>query len=250
MLGKIPAARQEIIDRIATRARRAARGRTPVPADRFARYFFNGVSELDLVQRADSDLAGAAILQLTMGRVRRPGRPIVRVFNPDPTRDGFASSHTVIAVITDDMPFLVDSIGIVCTQERLAIHLIAHPVFGVVRDRRGRLTDLFQDDARPDAKPESWQIIEVDREADPARLAALERRIKSTLEDVRLATTDWHPMRRMAREIAADLGKRMRGPQASEMHEVKALLEWMEERHFAFLGYREYRLRRGRQCDR
>ena len=249
MLGKIPAARQEIIDRIAARARRAGRGRMPVAADRFARYFYNGVSELDLVQRSDSDLAGAALAQLTMGHVRRPGRPLVRVFNPDPARDGFATSHTVIAVITDDMPFLVDSLGIVCMQERLAIHLIAHPVFGVVRDRRGRLTDLYLDDARPDSKPESWQYIEIDREADPARLAALERRIRTAFEDVRCATTDWHPMRRMAREIAADLGKQLRGPQASEAREVKALLEWMEERHFAFLGYREYRLRRGRSRD-
>jgi glutamate dehydrogenase len=249
MLGKIPAARQEIIDRIAARARRAGLRRKPVPADRFARYFYNGVSEFDLVQRGDSDLAGAALAQLTMGRVRRPGRPIVRVFNPDAARDGFSSSRTVIAVITDDMPFLVDSLGIVCTQERLAIHLIAHPVFGVVRDRRGRLTDLFLDDARPDAKPESWQFIEVDREADPARLVALERRIKSMLDDVRCVTTDWRAMRRMAREIASNLGKQLRGPQAGEAHEVKALLEWMEEKHFTFLGYREYRLRRGRTRD-
>lgn len=249
MLGKIPAARQEIIDRIAARARRAGRGPMPVAAGRFARYFYNGVSELDLVQRGDTDLAGAALAQLTMGRVRRPGRPIVRVFNPDAARDGFSSSHTVIAVITDDMPFLVDSLGIVCTQERLAIHLIAHPVFGVARDRRGRLTGLFLEDARPDARTESWQFIEVDREADPARLVALERRIRSTLEDVRCATTDWHAMRRMAREIASDLGKQLRGPQASETREVKALLEWMEAKHFAFLGYREYRLRRGRNRD-
>ena len=249
MLGKIPAARQEIIDRIAARARRAASGRMPVPADRFVRFFYNGVSELDLVQRADSDLAAAAIGQLTMGRLRRPGRPLVRVFNPEPGRDGFASSTTVIAVITDDMPFLVDSLGIVCSQERLAIHLIAHPVFGVLRDRRGRMTDLFLDDAQPGARAESWQFIEVDREPDPARLAALERRIRSVLEDVRCATTDWHPMRRMAREIAADLGKGLRGPHPSETREVKALLEWMEERHFAFLGYREYRLRRGRSRD-
>jgi glutamate dehydrogenase len=249
MLGKIPAARQEIIDRIAARARRAAGGRMPVAADRFARHFYNGVSELDLVQRTDADLAGAALGQLAMGRVRRPGRPIVRVFNPDPDRDGFASSHTVMAVITDDMPFLLDSLGIVCNQEKLAIHLIAHPVFGVVRDRRGRLAELFQDDTRPGTRAESWQFIEVDRVSDPARLAALGRRIRGALDDVRCATADWMPMRRMAREIAADLGKRLHGPQAGEIREVKALLEWMEERHFAFLGYREYRLRRGRSRD-
>jgi glutamate dehydrogenase len=249
MLGKIPAARQEIIDRIAARARRAGRRSTPVPADRFARCFYNGVSELDLVQRGDSDLAGAALAQLTMGRVRRPGRPIVRVFNPDAARDGFSSSHTVIAVITDDMPFLVDSLGIVCTQERLAIHLIAHPVFGVVRDRRGRLTDLLLGNAPPGARLESWQLIEVDRENDPKRLGALEKRIRATLDDVRCATADWQRMRKAAREVAVELGQRRARLHANEFGEAKALLEWMADQHFTFLGYREYRLRRGPHRD-
>ena len=249
MLGKIPAARQEIIDRIAARARRAGRRRMPVPVDRFARYFYNGVSELDLVQRSDSDLAGAALAQLNMGRIRRPGRPLVRVFNPDRARDGFATSHTVIAVITDDMPFLVDSLGIICTQERLAIHLIAHPVFGVVRDRRGRLTDLLLGNAPPGARLESWQLIEVDREDDPKRLAALEKRIRATLDDVRCATADWQRMRKAAREVAVELSQRRPQLHANEFGEAKALLEWMADQHFTFLGYREYRLRRGPRRD-
>jgi len=90
MLGKIPAARQEIIDRIASRARRMRSHLLPVAPERFVRCFYHGVSELDLVQRADRDLAGAALAQLALGRIRRPGRLTVRVFNPDPAHDGFA----------------------------------------------------------------------------------------------------------------------------------------------------------------
>ena len=249
MLGKIPAARQEIIDRIASRARRKRSHRLPVAPDRFVRCFYHGVSELDLVQRADDDLAGAALAQLALGRVRRPGRSAVRVFNPDPARDGFASSHTVIAVITEDMPFLVDSLGMVCTQSGLAVHLLAHPVFAVIRDRRGRLTDMLLADAPRGARLESWQLIEVDRESDPKRLAALEQRIRGTLDDVRCATADWRRMRQKAREVAAELGQRRLRLHASEVSEAKALLEWMEDQHFTFLGYREYRLRRGRHRD-
>ncbi|HEY7379224.1 MAG TPA: NAD-glutamate dehydrogenase, partial [Steroidobacteraceae bacterium] len=36
---------------------------------------------------------------------------------------------------------------------------------------------------------------------------------------------------------------------SSEVIETKELLEWMEDNHFTFLGYREYRLRRGKQED-
>ncbi len=249
MLGKIPAARQEIIDRIASRARRRRGHRLPVAPGKFVRFFYHGVSELDLVQRADSDLAAAALAQLAMGRIRQPGRPIVRVFNPDPARDGFASAHTVIAVITDDMPFLVDSLGMVCTKSGLAVHLLAHPVFAVVRDRRGRMTDILLGDVPPGARHESWQLIEVDREGDPQQLAALEKRICATLDDVRCATADWQRMRKAAREAAMEIGQRRVRLHASEVAEAKALLEWMADQHFTFLGYREYRLRRGPRRD-
>ncbi len=249
MLGRIPAARQAIIDRIARSARRARRRGMPVAPDRLVRDFFHGVSELDLVQRTDSDLAGAALAELELGRVRRPGRSLVRVFNPDPARDGFSASHTVIMAVTDDMPFLVDSLGIVCTQNGLAVHLLAHPVFSVVRDRRGRLTGMFLDDPPPGSKLESWQLIEIDREPDPRRLAAIEKTIRSTLDDIRAATSDWKRMRGKALEVAAELGTaRVRG-QKNEVREAQALLEWMEDDHFTFLGYREYRLRRGTRRD-
>ncbi|MGH8250651.1 MAG: NAD-glutamate dehydrogenase [Steroidobacteraceae bacterium] len=250
MLGRIPAARQAIIDRIAARARSKRSRGMPVAPDRLARYFYHGVSELDLVQRTDTDLAGAALAELKLGRQRRPGHSLVRVFNPVRGKDGFASSHTVIMVVTDDMPFLVDSLGMVCSQNGLAVHLLAHPVFSVTRDRRGRLTGVYLDKAPANAKQESWQLIEVDREPDARRLAAIERGIRATLDDIRAATSDWRKMRRKARDAAAGLGAtRLRG-HASEIDEARALLEWMEDDHFTFLGYRDYRLSRGRARDR
>ncbi len=250
MLGRIPAARQAIINRIAASARRVGRRGLPVAPDRLARCFYHGVSELDLVQHGAADLAGAALAGLALGRVRRAGRSLVRVFNPDPAQDGFASSHTIIMVVTDDMPFLVDSLGIVCSQNGLAVHLLAHPVFMVLRDRSGRLRELFLDQAPSAARPESWQLIEIDREPDPRRLAAIERSIRSSLDDLRAATSDWRRMRGKASEVAAELGAiKLRG-QMNEVSEARALLEWMEADHFTFLGYREYRLRRGPRRDR
>jgi len=249
MLGRIPAARQAIIDRIAARARRAGRQGLPVSPERLVRCFYHGVSELDLVQRTPEDLAGAALAQFRLGRVRRAGRSLVRVFNPEPRRDGFSSSHTVIMVVTDDMPFLVDSLGMVCTEGGLAVHLLAHPVFSVVRDRAGRLREVHLDDPPQGARAESWQLIEVDREPDPKRLAGIERRIRNTLDDIRSATADWRRMRAMAKDVADGLGRaRVRG-QSVDIRESKALLEWMEDNHFTFLGYREYRLRRGARRD-
>ncbi len=181
MLGRIPAARQAIIDRIAANARRKRRKALQFAPDRFARCFYHGVSELDLVQRTPQDLAGAAVAVLELGLVRKAGRSLVRVFNPESARDGFSSPHTVIMVVTDDKPFLVDSLGMVCTQTGLAVHLLAHPVLSVARDGRGRLKEVHLDDPPPGTKLESWQMIEIDREPDPARLAVIEASIRRSL---------------------------------------------------------------------
>jgi len=250
MLGRIPAARQAIIDRIAASTRRKRRKALPVAPARFARHFYHGVSELDLVQRTPEDLAGSAFAMLELGLSRRRGRSLVRVFNPDAARDGFSSPHTVIMVVTDDKPFLVDSLGMVCTQTGLAVHLLAHPVLSVVRDGRGRLGSIHLDDPPQGAKLESWQMIEIDREPDPARLAAIEASIRRSLEDVRTATGDWRRMCAKARDAATALGGSRPRSHGSEFREAKALLEWMEDNHFTFLGYREYRLRRGPRQDR
>jgi len=37
---------------------------------------------------------------------------------------------------------------------------------------------------------------------------------------------------------------------AGEVAEARALLEWMRARHFLFIGYRHYRLERGKSADR
>ena len=249
MLGKVPAERIRIIEGVAARAAKLAGRGAPLPAAELVRAYYHGVAEEDLAERRADDLAGAALSHARLAAVRRPGRAIVRVFNPDARHDGFSSPHTVVAVVIDDMPFLVDSVRIVFTQNAIPVHFIAHPVLTVSRDARGRLTGVHTDGAPPRARAESWQLVEVDRQADPARLEALRRRLIETLDDVRSATGDWLPMQRRARDIAASLEAAPPPVPAREVAEARSLLEWMVDNHFTLLGYREYRLKRGRARD-
>ena len=250
MHGKIPAARLDLIERIAARARKS-RQRLPVNVAQFIHGYYRGVSEEDLAARRVEDLAGAALAHLALGATRRRGKALARVFNPDLKKDGFTCSHTMVAVVTDDVPFLVDSLGIIFNQSALAIHFIAHPVLVVRRDGNGKLKEIVDEPTEAGATIcESWQLFEIDRETDPARLKVLSDRIMATLEDVRAATADWLEMRRQAREIASELETRSPGLPSAEVVESKELLEWMDDNHFTFLGYREYRLRRNTHFDR
>ncbi|HEX8756930.1 MAG TPA: NAD-glutamate dehydrogenase [Steroidobacteraceae bacterium] len=257
LLRSIPPARLALIERIA-RARIAPRPGTRNAGDTalyrqiqqpFLRAYFRGVGEEDLAERAPATLANAARSHLELGWRRSPGQPLVRIFNPDPERDGFQSPHTLVQIVTDDRPFLVDSVGIAFARAGVAVHLIVHPVLEVRRDARGRLAGLGTNGGEPD-QAESWELYEIDRQTDPEAIERLSHTIESTLADVGLAVEDWPAMRERVRSLVADLQRDPPPLPSEEIAEARQLLEWMEERHFVFLGYRQYRLERGEREDR
>jgi len=247
LVPNIPAARVKLIERIVSAARTRVAGTSLQLRRRFLRTYFRGVGEEDLGQREPQAFADAALRHLEAGRTRVPGRTLVEVFNPDETRDGFTSPHTVVLIVTEDMPFLVDSVGVVFNQAETAVHTIIHPVLPATRDGRGRLTDIAPDS---DATNESWQLYEIDRQTDPARLQALQNQLETVLADVRVAVDDWHAIRERVRAISADLKNDPPSLPAEEVREGRELLDWMEARHFVFLGYRYYKLERGSSQDR
>ncbi|HVN45935.1 MAG TPA: NAD-glutamate dehydrogenase [Steroidobacteraceae bacterium] len=247
LLRSIPAARVALIERI---ARAAAGGpRRSELRQRFLRAYFHGVAEEDLAERPPRPLAQAALLHLEFAAQRAAGRSLVRVFNPQLKGDGFESPHTLVLTVTDDMPFLVDSLGMAFARAELAVHLIVHPVLMVRRDRRGQLLDIGANGAHA-AHAESWQLYEIDRLTDPAQIARLQADLERTLDDVRSAVRDWTAMRERARDIIHRLESDPPPLPPGEVSEAAHLLDWMEARHFVFLGYRHYRLERGRSADR
>src|ERR1700680_4656958 len=247
LLHSIPAARVALIERIA-RAAASGRRRSAVP-QRFLRAYFHGVAEEDLAERPPKHLAKAALAHLAFGARRAPVRSLLRVCNPEESTDGYESPHTLVLTVTDDMPFLVDSISIAMSRADLAVHLIVHPVLQVRRDRRGNLIDIGSNGAQA-AHAESWQLYEIDRITDAAQLAGLRGDLAATLEDVRAPVSDWRTMRERVREIIRRLESDPPPLPAAEVTETRHLLDWMDGGHFVFLGYRHYRLERGRSEDR
>jgi glutamate dehydrogenase len=258
LLRSIPAARVALIERIANAVPKTRDGRRALELQqRFVRAYFRGVGEEDLAERTPTLLARAALDHFQFGAKRAPGQSLVRVFNPDPERDGFDSPHTLVMTVTDDMPFLVDSLGIVFSRAELAVHFIVHPVLEIRRDGRGRVIDLSAGGAndhggngQSNAHAESWQLYEIDRQTDPAQIERIQRDIEATLADVRAAVADWTPMRERARVLVAALENNPPPVPADDVAEARHLLNWMEARHFVFLGYRHYTLERGAHEDR
>ena len=211
----------------------------------FLRAYYANVETEDLAGRDPKELATIALSQLNLAR-RRRGRALVRVFNPTQREDGYTSAHTVIEMVNDDMPFLVDSIGLALTQRALALHFLAHPIFAVTRDSAGDLQSIEERGVSADGKKprlESFQHIEIDRIVDSDVLRSLQMEIERGMSDVRVACADWAKMQTAARHAADDLNSLSARFDPRDVSESQALLAWMQNRHFTFLGYREYRLR-------
>jgi glutamate dehydrogenase len=116
----------------------------------------------------------------------------VRVFNPDPSTDGYGSTGTVVEVNIDDGPFLLDSLTNEIQAHGLEVARISHPVIGIDRDPDGRLTWLGH--ARHARHKESVEHYELDRRLFDADLPGLERALRTVLSDIRAAVWDFPPM--------------------------------------------------------
>jgi glutamate dehydrogenase len=249
MLGEVPASRLKLIEHIVEAARASHAGPLSASTRDFLRNYYRGVAEVDLAARSPRYLAAAALAHLRFGSARPRGRPLARIFDPADPEHGFESQHTLVNVVANDMPFLVDSLGIVFSQAGIGVHLIVHPVFAVERDARGRLRSV-QPAGDGGKHWESWQLIEIDRQLDAAHTRELERRLVATLTDVRVVVADWLAMRERAHTLGAELGSAPPARVRAQARQACQLLEWMEDNHFTFLGYRYYHLRRGRTRDR
>jgi glutamate dehydrogenase len=233
----------ELIDSVCARVQERLQGAEAGECEAFVRQYYHWVPPEDLMGRSSVDLYGAALAQWNLAQQRAAAGAKVRVYNPDFEHHGWRSTHTVVEVISDDMPFLVDSIGMELARQGYGIHLLIHPVIRVRRDDDGALVQILSPGSdAPGALAESFAHVEVDRETDAERLAILHHGIEHVLAEVRAAVEDWPAMRARAEAIAAELAESPPPLDAGKVDEARAFLTWVENHHFTFLGYREYEL--------
>ncbi|WP_310629986.1 NAD-glutamate dehydrogenase [Paraburkholderia sp.] len=223
-----------------------ARARLPEPAfqtvEPFLRHYYDFVDAEDLRSRSIADLYAAAMAHWQTAQRFVPGTERMRVYNPILEQHGWHSDHTVIEIVNDDMPFLVDSVSMAVNKLGLALHSAMHPVFRVWRGKEGGIERIDVGAAGADDGPSqlaSFIHFEVDRCGDAAKLDELRREIAKVLGDVRAAVEDWPKILDVARETIKSMKAR---ETSAEDIEARAFLDWMVADHFTFLGQRDYAL--------
>ncbi|MER5623791.1 NAD-glutamate dehydrogenase [Streptosporangium sp. NPDC002544] len=216
----------------------------------FLRLYYRHVAPEDLLSRNPVDLYGPAIAQRQLARERPQGRALVRAYTPSLEEHGWDPGSSIVEIVTDDMPFLVDSVTMELDRHDIGTHLVIHPQMRVRRDMTGKLLGRGQEDVTGQMLAESWMHFEIDRQTDPAVLRSIEAELQRVLEDVRGAVEDFVKMRALALRTAEDISANPPPLDPAGVEDSLELMRWLADGHFTFLGYREYRLEESEEGDR
>jgi glutamate dehydrogenase len=233
--------KDELLDKVVARVREQMPEEQAPLVEEFVRQYYAWIPQEDLADRSPIDVYGAAVAHWSFANVREPGTAKVRAYNPNFEEHGWQSTHTVVEIVTDDMPFLVDSTRMGINREGYAIHLMLHPIMKMRRDAEGRLVEVLPPDSE-DALSESVIHVELDRQTESGVLDGLHDCIMSVLRQVRAAVEDWPEMRGKALDLVSELEENRARIDEEDLEEARSFLGWIADDHFTFLGYREYDL--------
>ena len=212
-----------------------ARGRAEIPKSFVEQLYGRAVPE-DVARYAPDDLAALAERAYDFMAERKAGAPKIRCETIKLEHSGDRNLVTVIDIVNDDMPFLVDSVMGEITERRLDARLVTHPMFGVRRSG-SKLTGIDALDAA--VARESLIHIHLAPIADDA-CAELVHALEVVLGEVRLAVRDWRPMRDRVTAIVAELKANPPPLPVDEIAEAIQFLQWLLADNFTFLGVRDY----------
>ncbi|MCC8363421.1 NAD-glutamate dehydrogenase [Lysobacter sp. A6] len=202
-------------------------------AEAFARSFYLRMTRDEYIEHGAEGWAALATGMLDLSATRKPRKANVRLFNTSMKADGWDSPHTVLQIVNDDMPFLVDSVTMALADMGINVHVLGHPVVAMTRDKAGKLIAVGE------GTNESFLHIEIDRQA-PEALPAIEKRVRAVLDDVRSIVIDWSEMRERMLAVADELPSHNIPVSDAGRAEAQEFLRWAADNHFTFLGYREY----------
>jgi glutamate dehydrogenase len=196
-------------------------------ATAFVRLLYRRLSPVDLSRRDPRALTAAACSLLELAALRATGEPLVRVTA--------GRAETVLEIVTDDMPFLVDSLEMELDRLGAHVDLLLHPVVSLRRDPDGRLREVVHGSNPVEgATIEAVMRIELAARTAPAP-EDLRNGILHTLHRVRTVVHDWAPMRERILSAADDLA-RWGG---EDRDESAAFLRWLADDHLTFVGVRD-----------
>ena len=218
----------------------------------FSSLYYSAAPMEELLARSVEDLYGSTLSCWHLIQSRKPGEAKVRVFNPDYENHGWQSLHTVIEIVCEDMPFLVDSVRMELNQRQMSLHAIHYCAMHLQRNKSHKLQTKASADgsrwqhASDKTTAEAIIYIEIDHHSDPQTLDSLTQELLSVLAEVQHCVEDYDAILSKA-DDALKLVENSKQFPAAERKQAKAFLEWLKDNHYTFLAYDEFTVKHSAQ---
>ncbi|WP_348945044.1 NAD-glutamate dehydrogenase [Chitinibacter sp. FCG-7] len=197
--------------------------------------YFGDIPDDEWMERDIADWGGALLAHWRFGQHRTAAQTLIRIYNPNQAEHGWQCSHTVIEIVADDMPFLVDSVGIALNSLKYNALTVIHPVLRLSRDETG-----LADSLKATGIKESWMHFEITRISQPEHIAALYEQIATALAAIGASVSDWKKMADCVTDLLEDYRHKQHAQPQAILKESIAYLEWLLAGHYVFLGLRKY----------
>lgn len=217
---KLPAKRQHLVEEFASR-------------------LFENIAPDDLDRRIDVDLYGASLSLFNAFNEAFSDKPIIRVFNPELGDNGWQSEHTIVQIVVNDLPFLVDSVRMALNRLSITPHLLLHTPVKVNRDKNGEISEFIDLKAGKSTHYQTVFLIEIDHQSDQKQLNSLVKELASVLGDVSIAVQDWIPIQDKLAQCIAEV-KQSKSANKDNLKTTLSFLDWIADHNFTLMGYREY----------
>ena len=231
--------KETILERLKSEIGNRLAGSKSTLLNQFVDSFYRNTPEMDLQKWRLDDLLGATLNMWEFIQETPTDVPRIKVFNPDYERHGWQSTHTVIAVVSTDRPFIIDSLRMELNRLNLSIHAINNVVLTTDRDANGVLKGLN----KTKGSAESIVAIEVDRHTDTAMLESIRTELFEVLDQVKASVDDFQPMLDAVSEQLEHLKTVSKSLEKKDLAEATDFLEWMKS-NFTFLGYELFDLKK------
>lgn len=215
----------------------------------FARYFCTNITTGDVEFKSPVDLY-SPIISLWKFTEQHASENYVKVYSPDLALDGWETKHSVIELVHEDMPFLVDSVRMELNRMGINVHLHIHLPMDINRDKNGRITKMLRPghtDVKPTITP---MLIEIDRQLEQSELDEIKSNICRVLGDVTAAVKDWEPMKEKLEMVINNMTNLPKKLTSEKNTESRDFLDWISANHFTLLGYAYYELKDAKKGKR